>query len=826
MKRESSLESDLTLRQRAEKLVKRKSSNKTQPYSEFEAMKLVHELEVHQIELELQNDELVIANQKAADFATEKYAELYDFAPSGYFTLSKAGDIIELNLYGSQMLGKERSLLKKRRFGFFVSDDTRPVFNSFLNNLFNSKNKETCELTLWAEGNPPMYAHLTGIATDSGTQCLISVVDITEITLAKKALQERERFLKDAQMIARLGTYSLDLILGKWVSSEVLNIIFGIDDDFDKSIEGWVSIIHPEYQNVMRDYFLHEVVANKTKFDKEYIIIRQNDKEERWVHGVGRIECDNNNLPITMVGTIRDITEQKLAEKALRKSEERQRFIFESLPIAIYSSPVDADYDTAWISGDVKDITGFDIDEYLAEKDFWRKRLHPEDREMVLNTYANFPVNGEAFLEYRWRCKDEQYRWFIDRSVLLENDSKTEYLGVIVDINERKNVEEALKVSETALSRQNELFSLLLKNLQIGVFMVEAPSGKPLVANEKALQLLGRGILPDASRHNLSNVYNAYKIGSRTPYPPEEMPIVLGISGKSTHVNDMMVVRPDGTEIYLEIFGSPVIDNQGHIWASLVSFFDITERKRAEEEIQHKNAELQKMNAEKDKFFSIIAHDLRSPFNGFLGLTEMMADGLQHMTLEEIQTMAVAMRNSAANLFRLLGNLLEWSRMKRGLTTFCPAMFLLKSRILESTDLAIDAANKKNISVSFDIPDDIMVFADLEMVSGIMRNLLTNAVKFTPESGSIFVSARPGTNNLVEISVKDTGIGMNQHMIDNLFRLDIDTNRKGTDGEASTGLGLVISKDFVEKNGGQLWTESIEGKGSTFSFTLPVKSED
>jgi len=153
-------------------------------------------------------------------------------------------------------------------------------------------------------------------------------------------------------------------------------------------------------------------------------------------------------------------------------------------------------------------------------------------------------------------------------------------------------------------------------------------------------------------------------------------------------------------------------------------------------------------------------------------------------------------------------------------------MFLLKSRILESTDLAIDAANKKNISVSFDIPEDIMVFADLEMVSGIMRNLLTNAVKFTPESGSIFVSARPGTNNLVEISVKDTGIGMNQHMIDNLFRLDIDTNRKGTDGEASTGLGLVISKDFVEKNGGQLWTESIEGKGSTFSFTLPVKSED
>jgi len=826
MKRESRLESDLTLRQRAEKLVKRKTSKKVPSFSQFEALKLLHELEVQQIELELQNEELEIANQKAADLATEKYAELYDFAPSGYFTLSKVGDIVELNLYGSQMLGKERSLLKKRRFGFFVSDDTRPVFYSFLEKLFSSKNKETCELTLWAEGNPPMYAHLTGIATDNGTQCLVSVVDITEITLDKKALQERERFLKDAQMIARLGTYTVDLRLGRWVSSEVLDIILGIDDDFEKSVEGWVSIIHPEYQNLMRDYFLHEVVANKTKFDKEYKIVRQNDKEERWVHGIGRIESDNNNQPISMVGTIRDITERKLAEKALKESEERQRFIFESLPIAIYSSPVDADCDTSWISGDIKDITGFDIDEYLAEKDFWRKRLHPEDREMVLNTFANFPVNGEAFLEYRWRCKDEQYRWFIDRSVLFENDSQKEYLGVIVDINERKKVEEALKVSETALSRQNELFSLLLKNLQIGVFMVEAPSGKPLVANEMALKLLGRGILPDASRHNLTEVYKAYKIGSRTPYPPEEIPILLGISGKSTHINDMMVVRPDGTEIYLEIFGSPVIDSQGHIWASLVSFFDITERKRAEEVIQQKNTELQKINAEKDKFFSIIAHDLRSPFNGFLGLTEMMADGLQHMTLEEMQSMAIAMRNSAANLFRLLGNLLEWSRMQRGMTTFCPEMFLLMSRISESTVLAIDAADKKNISVSFDIPEDIKVFADIEMVSAIMRNLLTNAVKFTPRGGSIFVSAKSGPDNLVEISVKDTGIGMNQHMIDNLFRLDVNANRKGTDGEASTGLGLVISKDFVEKNGGQLWVESEEGIGSTFSFTLPVNAED
>ncbi len=825
MKKENIEEAATSLREKAELLMKRKPSESIHQLSEFEAMKLMHELEVYQIELELQNEELVIAKEKAAELATEKYAELYDFAPSGYFSLSKTGDIIELNLCGSQMLGKERSLLKKRRFGFFVSDDTKPIFHSFLDKLFSSKIKETCELTLWAEGNAPIYAHLTGIITDNGSQCLVIAVDITEITLAKKALLERERFLKDTQMIARLGTYSVDLMHGKWHSSEVLDIIFGIDDDFDKSVEGWVSIIHPEYQEGMRDYFLNEVVYGKTKFDKEYKIIRQTDKAERWVHGMGRLECDSNNLPIAMVGTIRDITEQKLAEEAQRKSEERQRFILESLPIAIYTSPIDADNDTTWISGDIEQITGFENEEYLSEKDFWRSRLHPEDKERVLNTYVNFPVNGEAFLEYRWRCKDDQYRWFIDRSVLLENDSRKEYLGVIVDINERKKAEDALKVNEAALARQNELFSFLLKNLQIGVFMVEAPSGKPLVANEMALNLLGRGILPDASRHNLSEVYKAYKIGSRIPYPPDEMPILLGISGKSTHVNDMMVVRPDGSEIYLEIFGSPVMDNLGQIWASLVSFFDITERKRSEEEIQRKNVELQKINAEKDKFFSIIAHDLRSPFNGFLGLTEIMAEGLPHMTLDEIQSIAIAMRNSASNLFRLLGNLLEWSRMQRGLTIFKPVLFLLMSKIAESTALVVGEADKKEIAISFDIPEDIKVFADIEMFSAIMRNLVTNAVKFTPRGGNINVSAKTIPGKMVEISISDSGIGMCRNMIGNLFHLDVNTNRKGTEGEASTGLGLVICKDFIEKNGGELWVESEERKGSTFRFSLPGKAE-
>ena len=137
-------------------------------------------------------------------------------------------------------------------------------------------------------------------------------------------------------------------------------------------------------------------------------------------------------------------------------------------------------------------------------------------------------------------------------------------------------------------------------------------------------------------------------------------------------------------------------------------------------------------------------------------------------------------------------------------------------------DFVLEAANKKEIAVSYDIPPDLVVLADVNMLEVIVRNLVNNAVKFTPRGGSITVSAKshPDSSS-VEFAIRDSGIGMNRNMLDNLFRLDVNTNRKGTDGEYSTGLGLIICKDLVEKHGGKLWAESEEGKGSTFRFSLP-----
>ncbi len=178
------------LRQKAEELLKNKLPETNLHLSQTELLKLIHELEVHQIELELQNKELMQARSLAQE-AAEKYLELYDFAPIGYLTLSKEGEILEINLAGSQMLGKDRGNLKKSHFGFYISNTTKPIYNQFLSKVFSGSNKETCEVTLSVNTNTLIYVNLTGIIDRNIEQCLLTIMDITN---QKKAEAELEKW--------------------------------------------------------------------------------------------------------------------------------------------------------------------------------------------------------------------------------------------------------------------------------------------------------------------------------------------------------------------------------------------------------------------------------------------------------------------------------------------------------------------------------------------------------------------------------------------------------------------------------------------------------
>jgi signal transduction histidine kinase len=253
--------------------------------------------------------------------------------------------------------------------------------------------------------------------------------------------------------------------------------------------------------------------------------------------------------------------------------------------------------------------------------------------------------------------------------------------------------------------------------------------------------------------------------------------------------------------------------------------FIILVNQRLNNEVVLAGEKLIQLNAEKDKFLSIVAHDLASPFNNILGLTDMMVEKNSGMTNDDYRKNAMLLNSSARRTFNLLQNLLQWSKLERGLIPFNPSEYKLVSLVNQSIAAIEESARAKKIEIITDISDDIIIFTDATAFGTILRNLASNAVKFTTAGGKIIISSVKSDGKMAEISVKDTGIGMSGEILSNLFRIDSQINRHGTEGEMSTGLGLIICKEFVEKGSGSLWATSEEGKGSEFCFTVPLSIE-
>lgn len=238
------------------------------------------------------------------------------------------------------------------------------------------------------------------------------------------------------------------------------------------------------------------------------------------------------------------------------------------------------------------------------------------------------------------------------------------------------------------------------------------------------------------------------------------------------------------------------------------------------EELSKLNSALTELNATRDKFFSIIAHDLRNPFNTILGLCEMLLGNMDKSEPEKIRKSVSDIRDTSKHTFDLLQNLLIWARSQTGALDFQPIQFDLSERIFENIDIVKSQAEKKNIELTNTLSDPIMVTGDTRMIDTVLRNLLTNAIKFTRQQGLITVSAQEKEGH-VEVMVTDTGTGIAPENIQRIFLLDNKYTRKGTEKEGGSGLGLILCREFVEKHGGTIGVESEPGKGSTFIFTIP-----
>ena len=237
-------------------------------------------------------------------------------------------------------------------------------------------------------------------------------------------------------------------------------------------------------------------------------------------------------------------------------------------------------------------------------------------------------------------------------------------------------------------------------------------------------------------------------------------------------------------------------------------------------ELEAQTQELALANASKDKFFSIIAHDLRTPFNGLIGMTQLFSENIESYTTGDLKKGFDALQKTSKTVYELLENLLTWSRLQRGAIDYFPQEISLHRLATMTMTLFQANMEHKQIAIFNEIPPAAIAYADLDMINTVFRNLLSNALKFTPSGGVIRLSELEDDDQ-IETSITDTGIGMKPEEIENLFRIDVKFVRVGTSGEKGTGLGLVLCKELIAQNQGRLWVESEKGKGTTFRFTLP-----
>ena len=282
---------------------------------------------------------------------------------------------------------------------------------------------------------------------------------------------------------------------------------------------------------------------------------------------------------------------------------------------------------------------------------------------------------------------------------------------------------------------------------------------------------------------------------------------------KQSFSMDYRMKNKFGEYRWIRDFGRPFYDIDNTFLGYIGSCYDITENKNNE-------LKLIELNATKDRFFSIIAHDLKTPFNSIIGFSEQLVEQINEKDYEKIGELTNIILQSANRAMDLLMNLMEWAQSQTGRIEFKPENIEIVALINETTLLYDEIATQKSIAIKKMIPDKLTFFADKFMASTVFRNLISNAVKFTKQGGEVVFSAVKEQNEII-FSVTDKGVGISKNDIEKLFRIDQIFSTKGTNNEKGTGLGLILCKEFIEKHGGKIWVESEVGKGSVFKFILP-----
>jgi PAS domain S-box-containing protein len=742
----------------------------------------------------------------------DKFRTYIKSSPLGIFIIDGFGNCIEVNKAGEKLLGYNAEEIKKIKLLHIVAESSREKAMIDFQNARENELIENELMSLRKDGSE-FWAYINSVKL-SDNSIIAYVQDITTRKKAEESLlRSEEQFKNLYNQFDAILDHIPGLVFYKDKKNNFIHVNKYVAQAHNKSkkeLEGKnLSEIYPKEDADI--YYQDDLSVINSGIAKLNI-------EEFWETNEGRKWVSTSKIPFIdisgeingIIGMSIDITERKKAEEALKLLNNYNRNLIEvSLdPIVTINHEgriSDVNKATELVTGySRQDLIGSDFSNYFTNPELAREGYRQVFKDGSVRDYPLEICNKNGLITH------------VLYNATVYTDNNLNVLGVFAsarDISEHKKNEEVLRMNELKFrtvadytynweyweGKDNQLLYMTPSCERVCGYKSQE------FLNDSAL--LKKIIHPDDANifnnhfeksHNLETLHNVDEIEFR-------------------------IINKNGTIIQIGHLCRPVYDENNNYFGRRVCNRDITQQKIAEDEIKNKNIELSELNSSKDKFFSIIAHDLKSPFNGFLGLTKIMAEDIEDLSMREMQEFSISMQKSADNLYKLLENLLEWSRIQRGLTIFNPEICRLILIVKNILEVHSEVAKQKEILLINRIHEDTTVFTDLPMLNTILRNLITNALKFTERGGKVEIGEVISSDDFIEIFVKDNGIGIDEDTKSKLFKIDQNVSRPGTEKEPSTGLGLILCKEFVEKHGGNIWVDSEEGIGSTFYFTLPKK---